>query len=87
MSFVKLQNYYEQTEEYRVLANFLADLSNPKPSRLLSNPHYTKLKIIRCLIESLNRLEENKAVILNNISQHPINFDFTLQSLHVSLYE
>lgn len=65
------------------MASYLSDISNSKPSRILSNPDFNKHLLIRCLIESLNRLDEHKAVVINCVSGHPIPFDSTLYSLQV----
>jgi len=72
-------------EEYKILQNFLADISSRKPTRLLSNPHYTKAKLIRNLIESLNRLEDNQAVFVLNLSSHPLVYQPSLECLQVCI--
>ncbi len=50
------------------MSNYLKDIALNKNGRLLTNPEYTEVKLVRTLTDSLNRAEDNVAVLICCVS-------------------
>ncbi|KRW99396.1 P-loop containing nucleoside triphosphate hydrolase [Pseudocohnilembus persalinus] len=84
-TYVKFGDFKTQSEgEYKILSNFLCDISYQKPDRLMSNPHYNQNKLINLLVDSLNRMYDNQCVVFNCVSSNPQQFEESVKSLQYS---